>query len=174
MPTPFTRVWYTTQYLSVNLERLAICSSVALDCSLKERRMAWNPTGDSLDTPSVPLKSRSPSADTVPSVISTPMAVATALSVTPAQATNACKSISPEQSCKPVPPVAGCNPASLRALPVSTLQEIPSPTLPWAFRVMMADSGCSRYLSFNGVCSSLRSVSFICLKYKKRVGYKSG
>ena len=69
--------------------------------------MALNPTATSLDTPNVPLKSKSPSALTVQSLMSTPIAVDTALSVTPAQATNASRSISPEQASKPSPPVAG-------------------------------------------------------------------
>ena len=45
-------------------------------------------------------------------------AVATAFSVTPAQATSASSSMSPEQALMPLPPVAGCSPASTSALPV--------------------------------------------------------
>ncbi len=49
-------------------------------------------------------------------------AVATAFNVTPAQATSASSSISPEHNSAPDPPVAGCSPASMMARPVSTLQ----------------------------------------------------
>ena len=49
-------------------------------------------------------------------------AVETAFSVTPAQATSASSSMSPEQSSSPEPPVAGCSPATASARPVSTLQ----------------------------------------------------
>ncbi len=48
--------------------------------------------------------------------------MATAFSVTPAQATKASSSMSPEQSSSPEPPVAGCKPAMAIALPVLTLQ----------------------------------------------------
>ena len=58
---------------------------------------------------------------TVPPRSSTPIAVATAVKVTPAQATSASSSMSPEQAASPSPPVAGCRPASTRARPVSTL-----------------------------------------------------
>ena len=44
------------------------------------------------------------------------------LQVTPAQATSASSSMSPEHSSSPLPPVAGCRPATLSARPVSTLQ----------------------------------------------------
>ena len=54
------------------------------------------PTGASLSTPSVPRKSRSPSAITLPTFSGTSTAVATDFSVTPAQATNASSSMSPE------------------------------------------------------------------------------
>ena len=46
--------------------------------------------------------------------------------VTPAQATSASSSMSPEQAWAPVPPVAGWSPASTSALPVSTRQAIPA------------------------------------------------
>ena len=79
-------------------------------------------------------KSRSPSAVTVPPSTGTPRAVATALSVTPAQATSACISISPEHAARPSPPDGGCRPACTRALPVATLQAIPTSRFPWADR----------------------------------------
>ena len=63
--------------------------------------MAEKPTGASLATPSVPRKSRSPSAVTSPERRVTPIDVATAFSVTPAQATSASSSMSPEQSSAP-------------------------------------------------------------------------
>ena len=72
-------------------------------------------------------------------------AVATAFRVTPAQATSACSSMSPEQAEKPSPPVAGCRPASTSALPVSTLQVRPSPERsPSAWRVISAAPASSR------------------------------
>jgi hypothetical protein len=61
----------------------------------KRRRICAKPTGASFATPSVPRKSRSPSADTVPDFSGISMAVATAFSVTPAQATSASSSMSP-------------------------------------------------------------------------------
>ncbi len=79
--------------------------------------MSLKPTGASRSTPSVPRKSRSPSARTCAEVSSTPIAVATALSVTPAQATSASSSMSPEQASRPLPPVAGCSPAVTSARP---------------------------------------------------------
>ena len=77
--------------------------------------MDRNPTGASLLTARVPRKSRSPSAETVPPATSIPSEVATARSVTPAHATSACSSMSPEQSSEPSPPVAGCKPATASA-----------------------------------------------------------
>ncbi len=107
--------------------------------------MERNPTGASLLTASVPRKSRSPSAVTVPPATSIPSEVATARSVTPAHAASACSSMSPEQTSEPSPPVAGCRPATASAWPVATEQEMPwSPSWPWARRVMTACSGCSR------------------------------
>jgi len=137
-------VWYTTQYRSVRRRSVASCSSVASVSSVNCSRMFWNPTGTSLDRPSVPRKSRSPSAWSEASRNSTPSAAATALSVTPAQATRASSSMSPEQAACPLPPVAGCNPATTSALPVSILQLTPSPMRPCARRVISAASGASR------------------------------
>ena len=72
-------------------------------------------------------------------------AVATAFSVTPAQATSACSSMSPEHAWRPVPPPEGCSPASTSALPVSTEHAIPDPsTAPAALRTMSAVSASSR------------------------------
>ena len=69
-------------------------------------------------------------------------AVATAFNVTPAQATSASSSMSPEQSSSPEPPVAGCSPATASARPVSTLQAMcASSSVPLAFKVMKADFG---------------------------------
>jgi len=70
-------------------------------------RIFVKPTGASFMTPSVPRKSRSPSADTVALVISIPIEVATAARVTPAQPTSASRSMSPEHAPVPSPPVAG-------------------------------------------------------------------
>jgi hypothetical protein len=42
-----------------------------------------------------------------------------------------------------LPPVAGCRPAEIIALPVSTLQVTPSPTLPYARGVIKASFGSS-------------------------------
>jgi hypothetical protein len=65
------------------------------------------------------------------------MAVATALSVTPAQATSASSSMSPEHNSMPEPPVAGCSPATASARPVSTLQAMAlSSSMPLALSVM--------------------------------------
>ena len=69
-------------------------------------------------------------------------AVATALSVTPAQATRAWSSMSPEQACSPVPPPEGCKPASTSALPVSTEHAISdSSTAPAALSTMRGGVG---------------------------------
>ena len=107
--------------------------------------MSAKPTGAALSTPSVPRKSRSPSALTAPERNSTPSAVATAFTVTPAQATKASSSMSPEQSANPSPPVAGCRPAMASARPVSTLQamELES-SEPFARKVMRAAPGSLR------------------------------
>src|SRR5207253_3153958 len=71
--------------------------------------------------------------------------VATARRVTPAQATNASRSMSPEQARLPSPPVAGWSPAVTSALPVSTLHATASaPRLPRARSVISAAPGCSR------------------------------
>jgi len=85
-------------------------------------------------------------------------AVATAFSVTPAQATSASSSMSPEQSDSPSPPVAGCSPASAMARPVSTLQVmVSSPSRPAARSVITALPGSSRYRDFSGACVALSS-----------------
>ena len=74
-----------------------------------------------------------------------PNDVATARSVTPAHATSAWSSMSPEQASEPSPPVAGCRPATASARPVSTEQLMLSvPSSPRARRVIMAASGSSR------------------------------
>ena len=78
----------------------------------------------------------------MPDLSGTSIAVATAFKVTPAQATSASSSMSPEQSSSPDPPVAGCRPATASARPVSTLQAIAvSSRVPRAFKVMTADWG---------------------------------
>src|SRR5438309_5359721 len=96
------------------------------------------------------------------------MAVATAPSVTPAQATSASSSMSPEHAERPLPPVAGCNPAAVSALPVWTRQVMPSPSVPSAFSVITAASGVSRYFAFSGACSSLSSSVFMRKSYGER------
>ena len=96
-----------------------------------------------LSTESVPRKSRSPSALTRPPSTETPIEVATARIVTPAQATSASSSMSPEQSRVPSPPAAGCRPAAAIARPVSTEQVTPSPRAPSARSVTWAASGLS-------------------------------
>ena len=69
-------------------------------------------------------------------------AVDTAFSVTPAQATSASSSMSPEHSSMPEPPVAGCRPATASARPVSTLQAmLVSSSVPLAFSVIIAAPG---------------------------------
>ena len=71
--------------------------------------------------------------------------MATERSVTPAQATSASSSMSPEQASEPSPPVAGCSPATARARPVATEQLTSScPSSPLARRVITACSGFSR------------------------------
>src|SRR4029077_11926304 len=123
-------------------------------------------TGASLATPSVPRKSRSPSADTLPDLSGISSAVATAFTVTPAQATSASNSISPEQSSSPEPPVAGCSPAVASARPVSTLQAmLLSSSVPLAFSVMNAALGSLLYRSLIGACiarNSPASMLFSC------------
>jgi hypothetical protein len=75
-------------------------------------------------------------------------AVETALRVTPAQATKASSSMSPEHSSAPEPPVAGCSPATASARPVSTLQAIfVSSSVPCALSVITAAFGSLLYLS---------------------------
>src|SRR5687768_356481 len=123
--------------------------------------MSRKPTGASFATPRVPRKSRSPSAKTCASLSSIPSAVATALSVTPAQATSASSSMSPEQACCPLPPLAGCSPASTSARAVSTRQAMPSPRRPCARSVTTAAPGSLRYWSFSGACSARSSSAFI-------------
>ena len=53
------------------------------------------------------------------------MAVATLRKVTPAQASSACSSMSPEQASVPSPPVDGCRPARTGAAHPSTVHVIP-------------------------------------------------
>ena len=84
-----------------------------------------------------------------------PSAVATAFTVTPAQATSASSSMSPEQAESPLPPVAGWSPASTRALPVSTRQVIPSPSDPLAFSVITAEFRPVAICCFSGAWRSL-------------------
>ena len=112
----------------------------------KARRMSRKPTGtpSSFATPSVPRKSRSPSARIVP-LTSIPSAVATEHIVTPAQATSASSSMSPEQASIPLPPVAGCRPASASARPVATLHAmLSSSSRPSARSVTSAVLGSAR------------------------------
>ena len=72
-------------------------------------------------------------------------AVATAFTVTPAQATSASSSMSPEQSSRPEPPLAGWRPAACSARPVSTLQAMPpSSSVPLALSVTTAAPGSLR------------------------------
>ena len=79
---------------------------------------------------------------TSPLFSGTSTAVATDFSVTPAQATSASSSMSPEHSSSPEPPVAGCRPATASARPVSTLQAMPSLSIePLAFSVITAAVG---------------------------------
>src|SRR5688572_20427043 len=134
--------------------------------------MALKPTGASFATPSVPRKSRSPSACTLPLFTLTPMAVATAPSVTPAHATSASSSMSPEHALRPLPPLAGCSPAAMSALPVCTLHVMPSPSVPSALSVITAASGVSRYFVFSGACSSLSCSVSMQKSYSCRGGSK--
>ncbi len=97
-----------------------------------------------------------------------PSADATAFIVTPAQATSASSSMSPEQSDNPSPPVAGCSPARAMALPVSTLQVTPSPSRPAALSVIMAASGAVLYLAFRGAWSSRISSGVMACEYLRR------
>src|SRR5215472_4518969 len=131
--------------------------------------MFRKPTGTSLETPSVPRKSISPSAFKTASLISIPRDVATAPSVTPAQATSASRSMSPEQASWPVPPVAGCSPAVTRALCVSILQLTSSPRRACARSVTRAALGCSRYCSFNGAWIERNSSVFKIIVLSKLI-----
>ena len=143
--TGFTSDWSTTQYRCVSRSSVSSCSALASVSRSKPSRMAVNPTGASLLTASVPRKSRSPSARTVPPATGISSDVATARSVTPAHATSASSSMSPEQASEPSPPVAGCRPATASALPVATEQLMPcSSSRPCAVRVTSARSGFSR------------------------------
>jgi len=94
--------------------------------------MSRNPTGTSFETPSVPRKSRSPSARIVASRKLIPKAVATAPNVTPAHATRASSNMSPEQALNPSPPVAGdttVSPATPSAQPVAPVMDSGAPVV---------------------------------------------
>jgi hypothetical protein len=91
-----------------------------------------------------------------------PKAVATALKVTPAQATRASRSISPEQAKEPSPPDLGWSPAETSALEVFTEQTRFSRfRVPSAFRVISALPASSLYWSFRGCCRAVSSSFFI-------------
>jgi hypothetical protein len=97
-----------TQNCSVFSRRLASCSGVASGASISmKRRIAPNPTGTSRDTPSVPRRSRSPSAVALTRVSGMPSAVATIWQVICAHAAKAARSRSPEQLAVPGPPTPG-------------------------------------------------------------------
>ncbi|KAH9861362.1 hypothetical protein J1614_011108 [Plenodomus biglobosus] len=155
-----TKVCSTTQYLSVNLPNVStsswltlLPSSLSPNSTANCNRMPVIPTGADRSTPIVPLKSRSPSAVTVPERIGIPSAVATALSVTPEHATSASSSMSPEHSSPDIeassPPAFWCRPAmreaSFAAAPVDSLQvmEVES-SEPVDFRVTTAEEGSFR------------------------------
>ena len=87
---------------------------------------------------------KSACAVTVPPFTGSSSDVATACSVTPAHATSACKSMSPEHASMPVPPVEGWSPASTSRLPVSTEHATPSLSEPLAVKTTRA---CSRVLA---------------------------
>src|SRR6266511_4926164 len=99
----------------------------------------------------VPRQSRSPSAWTEPA-IARPIEVATDRIVTPAQATKACRSMSPEHASVPSPPVSGWRPAFTSARPVCTEQEMPWSSDPSASSVICAAPGSSLYRSLIGRC----------------------
>jgi hypothetical protein len=141
--------------------RFAICSSLASVSKSKCNRICLNPMGTSFDTPSVPRKSRSPSARIFASPNGIPRTVATAPNVTPAHPTSASSNMSAEHALWPSPPVAGCSPASTRAFPVSILHVMLSPTCPSVRRVTNAVLGCSRYCAFKGACNDLSSSAVI-------------
>src|SRR5919204_357080 len=124
----------------------------AQDRTFADIEIGLEPTGASLLTPSVPRKSRLPSALTVPPWTGISSEVATARRVTPAQATSACSSMSPEHRSDPSPPEAGCRPAAATAAPVRTEQLMPSSSVPVACSVTSAALASARYRSFSGAC----------------------
>ena len=96
------------------------------------------------------------------------LAVATAFRVTPAQATSASSSMSPEQSSMPEPPVAGCRPATASARPVSTLQAmLVSSSEPFAFKVMNAALASLLYFSLIGACIARKPAASIVILLAK-------
>ena len=134
------RVWNTTQYRSVNRHSVSICSSEAVDSRSNEVRIAVNPTGADRLTPSVPLKSRSPRPGSSPTrsgspPTSRPRTVSRRRTLQGPAA--ACRRNRPAAR----RPVAGCRPASTRAIPVGTEQLTPSPKCPSADNVTSAESG---------------------------------
>ena len=71
--------------------------------------------------------------------------MATARSVTPAQATSACSSMSPEHSSEPSPPVAGYGQATASSRPVATEHATAcSSSSPRARKVTSASRGLPR------------------------------
>ncbi len=96
------------------LLRVASCSAAASAAASSSKRSATRESrrAAARSTASVPRKSSAPSAVIVPPRRGPRATVATACSVTPAQATSASSSMSPEHSGEPSPPVAGCPPAS--------------------------------------------------------------
>ena len=90
----------------------------------------------------------------VRALIGTPMAVATAFSVTPAQATSASSSMSPEQSSAPEPPVAGCSRHRQRTARFHLAGDRPVVDGSCALSVRAAP-GSDLYFSFSGACKAL-------------------
>ena len=123
-------------------------SSAGRACPAARRWRSRNAGESRRSRPALPCRRRAAAkieiafGDDLSDFNGTSIAVATDFKVTPAQATSASSSMSPEHNSSPEPPVAGCRPATASARPVSTLQAIPSlSSEPLAFRVMQAALG---------------------------------
>src|SRR5271156_2019677 len=156
-----SNVCITTQYCSVFSRSAAICSAVAPGAAIsKFKRMFSNPTGTSLEIPSVPRRSKSPSTVTSIRSVGMLIAAATIWQVICAQAASAPSSKSPEQAPAPAPPTPLCASAWWIARPISTEQAIGAPVCaPFARIVIREALGSARYCSFSGFCKDRRSMA---------------
>src|SRR5450759_1944916 len=93
--------------------------------------------------------------------MSIPSAVAILRKVSPVQAIQTSRSMSPEQASPPSPPVAGCSPARTGPAQVAAVQVMPGSSNPnpaLACRGVSALVGSSRYRCLRGACVSRKVV----------------